>query len=92
MAGRGKLGLGSNPAKGELGWQGEGGGEWEGTGTHSFEGLAGLREVGKGVAGGDSSGGGVVVRGSRATARERRKGVGNQLQEFRGQLFIGKRR
>jgi hypothetical protein len=27
MAGRGKLGFGSNPAKGELGWQGEGGGE-----------------------------------------------------------------
>jgi hypothetical protein len=52
IAGQSKLGLGSNPAKGRLGLQGKGGGEREGTTTYPFEGLAGLGEAGKMVAGG----------------------------------------
>jgi hypothetical protein len=52
MAGRSKLDLGSNPAREGLEGQGEGGGEREGTTTYPFEGLAGLGEAGKRVAGG----------------------------------------
>jgi hypothetical protein len=68
------------------------GGEEEGIRAHPFEALAGLGEDGKGVAGGRQYGGGMVARGNRAMAWERRKGVEHQLQEYRGKLLIGRRR
>jgi hypothetical protein len=74
MAGRGKLGLGPNPAKGELRWQGEGDGEWEGTETHPFEALIGLGEVGKVVADVEPKGGGGMALGAELRRGERRKG------------------
>jgi hypothetical protein len=75
MAGRGKLGLGPNPVKGELRWQGEGDGEWEGTEIHPFEALIGLREVGKGVAGvGPKGGGGVALGAELRREREAQEG------------------
>jgi hypothetical protein len=56
-----------------------------------FEGLAGLGEAGKGLAGGRQERRRHGGMGSLAAAWKRHKGVGEQLQEVPELLYIGRR-